>query len=108
MPNLSQTKKDKISEQILHYLFTTAPQAKFTASISREIARDEEFVKALLIDLEKKSLVIQIKKNNQGETYARRQRWLLTNEAFLAYQKHQIKANQQNISESTLHLETNE
>ena len=48
MPRISQQKKDKISEQILHYLFTISPEAKFVSDIGKEVARDEEFVKSLL------------------------------------------------------------
>lgn len=91
MPQISQSKKDKISEQILHYLFAVSPESRFTVDISREIARDEEFTKSLLKDLESKKLVIPITKNSQGKAYARRLRWRLSNEAFEAYKKHQSK-----------------
>ena len=89
MPAISQQKKDKISEQILHYLFTVSPESKFTSDISKEIARDEEFIKKMLIDLEKKKLIIQINKNSKGIIYNRRQRWRLSNEAHEVYKKHQ-------------------
>ena len=89
MPQISQVKKDKIQEQILHHLFSTSPQPQFTAAISREIARDEEFTKYLLKDLKSKSLVIEINKNSSGASYLRRQRWMLTSLAFEAYTKHQ-------------------
>ena len=92
MPSISQQKKDKISEQILHHLFTLAPSALFTSDIAKELARDEEFIKTLLQNLEKKKLVIQINKNPHGAEYQRRQRWRLSNEAFDAYKKHQISS----------------
>ncbi|MBX4212545.1 hypothetical protein KW787_03780 [Candidatus Pacearchaeota archaeon] len=89
MPRISQQKKDKISEQILHYLFSISPEMKFTAEIAQEIARDEEFTKTILEDLAKKNLIIPITKNKQGTLYIQRQRWRLSNDAFEAYKKQQ-------------------
>ena len=89
MPAISKAKKDKISEQILHYLFTISPEAKFTSQIAEETARDEEFVKQLLTDLQKKKLVVPIKKNQQGKDYSKRSRWLLSSQAYDIYKKHQ-------------------
>ena len=89
MPTISQVKRDKISEQILHYLFTVSPSSKFTAEISKEIARDEEFTKSILIDLKSKSLILEIKKNPTGKDYLRRQRWMLTNQAYQVYNQSQ-------------------
>ena len=90
MPPISQPKKDKISEQILAYLFSLAPEPKFTSSIAEEIARDEEFTKFLLLELEKKKIIIQVRKNQHGTPYIRRQRWRLTNNTFEVYKKHQF------------------
>jgi hypothetical protein len=89
MPQISQKKKDKISEQILHYLFTISPESKFTSDVAEEIARDEEFTKLILSELKNKKLVVEITKNSQGDDYIRRQRWRLSNEAFQAYRLQQ-------------------
>ena len=89
MPRLSTEKKDKISEQILHHLFTISPESRFTSEIAKEIARDEEFTKLILTELRTKKLVAEIKKNSEGAQYVRRQRWRLSNSAFEAYKKHQ-------------------
>ena len=89
MPQISNQKKDKISEQILHYLFTISPSAVHTNAVANEIARDEEFIKVILQDLEQKKLVISIDKNTKGITYTKRRRWRLSNEAHSAYLKHQ-------------------
>ena len=86
---ISQKNKDKISEQILSYLFSVYPQAKFTSYIAAEIIRDEEFTKKLLLNLKKKKLVIEIKKNPQGILYVRRSRWMLGREVYKAYKEHQ-------------------
>ncbi|MBM3232878.1 hypothetical protein FJZ18_01795 [Candidatus Pacearchaeota archaeon] len=89
MPPLSQQKKDKIQELILHYLFTLSPQSAFTVQISREIARDEEFTLSLLQDLKKKHLIIEIAKNKDGTDYKKRRRWRLSNEVYDIYKKKQ-------------------
>ncbi len=89
MPKISKQKKDKIAEQILHYLFTIAPESKFTAQISIETARDEEFTKALLQDLKTRGFVIEINKSPEGKPYTKRQRWRLSDKAYEVYKQHQ-------------------
>ena len=86
---ISQEKKEKISEQILAYLYSSSPKSIFTSHIAREIARDEEFIKKLLLDLKNKKLVVEIKKNPKGITYIKRSRWKLSDIAYKAYKKHQ-------------------
>ena len=89
MPQISQKTKDKISEQILAYLFSQSPEQMHTNKIAQELARDEEFIKSLLLELEKKSLVVKITKSPTGEEFTRRQRWRLSNNTFNIYQKMQ-------------------
>lgn len=88
---ISQQKKDKIYEQILSYLYFQSPRALFTAHIALEIARDEEYIKKLLIDLKKKNLIIEIKKNPKGIIYLKRSRWKLSDETYTLYKKIQNK-----------------
>ena len=87
---ISNKKKEKISEQILALLYSTSPKTLFTSQIAEEIARDEEFVKKLLIQLMEKKLVIEIKKNPQGIIYKRRARWRLSDPAYFSYKNHQF------------------
>jgi len=89
MPVISQKKKDKIAEQVLHHLFEISPESAFTNKISESIARDEEFIKIILQDLQKKSLVVLVDKNPQGIQYQKRQRWRLSQQAYDIYKKHQ-------------------
>ena len=89
MPKISEQKIEKISEQILYYLYSIFPKQVFTSDIARETARDEEFTKYLLKELEKKELVIKINKNPQGFQYSRRLRWRISNKAYEIYKKHQ-------------------
>jgi hypothetical protein len=82
---LSKEKKEKIAEQILSHLYHSFPQQLFTAELAKEIARDEEFVKNLMLDLKDKNLVLAIKKNEQGRDFIRRIRWQLSGPAYQAY-----------------------
>jgi len=86
---LSQEKIDKITEQILSYLYSVFPKNPFTAEIAREIARDEEFIKKLLFDLREKKLVIIIRKNNKGEVFSRRLRWRISPKVYDVYHSKQ-------------------
>ena len=89
MPVISQKKKDKISEQVLHHLFEISPESAFTNKIAETLARDEEFIKVILQELQKKALVVLVDKNPQGIQYEKRQRWRLSNQAYDIYKKHQ-------------------
>ena len=82
---LSKEKRDRISEQILSHLYHEFPKSFFTAEISREIARDEEFIKAIMQNLQDKKLVSCIRKNPDGVPYSRRCRWSLSPKAYDAY-----------------------
>jgi len=84
---LSEEKRKKIQEQIISYLLYVYPQAKFTAEIAKEIARDEEFCLNLLRDLENKKIVLRILKNPKGQIYSRRIRWRLSTQAYTQYQQ---------------------
>ncbi|MDP2926103.1 MAG: hypothetical protein Q8N99_07035 [Nanoarchaeota archaeon] len=82
---LSNNKKEKISEQILSYLYHSFPKEPFTAEIAREIVRDEEFVKRILFDLKEKNLVVAVRKNKIGIPFSRRVRWTLTSRVYDIY-----------------------
>lgn len=73
--------------QILSVLYDEFPKSLFTAKIAQEIARDEEFVKSLLQELNQKDLVNPIDKNQEGIKYLKRTRWRLSNKAHEAYSK---------------------
>ncbi|MDO8623546.1 MAG: hypothetical protein Q7R52_04840 [archaeon] len=88
---ISKEKKEKISEQILALLYSKSPQSIFTSQIAKELARDEEFVKHLLLELKKRNLVIGVNKNSKGTLYLKRMRWRLSDSAYEAYKNYQIK-----------------
>ena len=89
MPTISQQKREKIQEQILFHLYSIFPKQVFISDIAKELARDEEFIKILLFELEKKQLVIKINKNPKGIIYSRRLRWRISNKTHEIYSKHQ-------------------
>ena len=88
MPQISKKKRSKIAEQILAHLYSLSPESQFTNKIAQEIARDEEFTKSLLKELESAKLITKITKGPQGQEYSRWERWRLSNAAFDAYRKH--------------------
>lgn len=90
---ISIKKKEKIFEQIIHYLYSRSPEPIFTSHIAQEIARDEEYIKVLLIELKEKGILNEIKKNKDGKEYIRRSRWRLSNEVFNKYSKIQKESN---------------
>ena len=87
MPRISNVKIERISEQILSYLYGVFPRLVFTVDVARELARDEEFVKRLLLGMEKKGLVVRVGKNSKGEIYLKRMRWRISNRAHEVYSK---------------------
>jgi len=82
---LSIKKRERIAEHILSFLYNESPKTFFTSKIAEEIARDEEFVKNLLLELKDKKLVVEIKKNSQGKIYLRRSRWKISGGAYQIY-----------------------
>lgn len=88
---ISEKKKEKIYEQIILFLYSIYPKPVFTINIAKEIARDEEFTKKLLIELKKKKIIVEIKKNPKGVPYLKRSRWKLNDRTYTAYDKQQEK-----------------
>ena len=88
---ISKEKREKISEQILLFLYSVNPKTIFTLHIAQELARDEEFIKKMLLELKKKKLVLEIKKNPKGTDYKRRSRWRLSDKAYQVYRANQYQ-----------------
>jgi predicted transcriptional regulator with HTH domain len=88
---ISNKKREKISEQILFFLYSIYPKSSFTIKVAEEIARDEEFTKKLLIELKTKNLIIEIKKNPKGIIYLKRSRWKLNNFTYNIYKNYNKK-----------------
>ncbi len=86
---ISQEKREKISEQILLFLYSISPRPAFTSHIAQELARDEEFIKKILLELKNKKVVLEVKKNPKGIDYKRRARWRLSEKAYQVYKANQ-------------------
>lgn len=87
MPRISTSKEEKIKETILQLLFQESPNSMFTYYIAQELARDEEYIKKILEELESKKYVCSVNKNPKGIQYSRRKRWRLTPHVHDAYRK---------------------
>ena len=86
--DIQKAENEVIDEQPVEDSLRIAKQL-FTSDVAKELARDEEFIKQLLKELEKKELVVKIDKNPQGFQYSRRLRWRISNKAYEIYKKHQ-------------------
>ena len=86
---ISEKKRQKIAEQVLLLLYSESPKLLFTSQIAQEIARDEEFIKKILLNLKEKNLILEIDKNPKGKKYIRRSRWRLSNNTYAAYRNYQ-------------------
>jgi len=86
---ISEKKREKILSQIIDVLYLNFPKPLFTSYIAQEIARDEEFVKSLLLELKLKKLINEVKKNKEGIDYIRRSRWKLSDTTYSIYKSKQ-------------------
>ncbi len=84
---IGKEKQERIKENILSFLYHSSPKMFFTSELARETARDEEFIKTLLLEMEKHGLIIAVRKNNKGRSFKRRIRWRISNKAHTAYSK---------------------
>lgn len=88
MPGISKEKENKIIEQIVFLLYSKFPKQIFTSEIAKEIARDEEYIKKILLKMEKDNLVVKIAKSPEGINYLRRLRWRISNKAYDIYKSY--------------------
>ena len=89
MPQISKIKQNKIKEQVLFYLYSQSPKQPFTSDIACELARDEEFIKRILLEMHKDHLIVKIERNSSGIKYIRRMRWRISNKAYQIYSDNQ-------------------
>lgn len=88
---ISEQKQEKIQENVLAFLFHSSPRAFFTSEIAKEEARDEEFMKKMLGEMQKKGLVVSVQKNARGRQYEKRVRWRISPKIYETYKKLQDK-----------------
>ena len=80
MSRISQQNFQRISESVLSVLFDKYPIAQSTASIAREIARDNEFTLRVMEFLEAKRFVVKVSRGTRFE-------WKLSKAAKEKYDK---------------------
>ncbi len=80
MSRISQEKKNKIKEMIISLLFSKYPYSLSTTKIAKELARDEEFVKSILLEMEKEKFL-------KRKEYSRKVEWQLTEKVYETYKK---------------------
>jgi len=85
MSQISKKKVEKIKEEILSVLFEAGLRGMFTKQISDEIARNDEFVLKLLLELEKQNVIKQIRNTKKGTQFIRRKQWTMTDKAYETY-----------------------
>ena len=83
MVRLSDWTKDRLKEDILAVLYEYYPKAIATSRIAYEIRRDKEFVKRLLLDMQKAGFVDVFRKGKSGE-FRRCYKWKLPKDVFLS------------------------
>ncbi|MBI2109739.1 hypothetical protein HYT58_01040 [Candidatus Woesearchaeota archaeon] len=87
MSKLSENTRKKIKEQIISNVFEHSPKALFTSELASMLARDEEFIKRLLIELKEQGILEPVSKNPKGKQLLSRRRWRLTEAALKAVEK---------------------
>ena len=81
MVGLSQKKREALMNEINSILYYEAPiNGMFTKQIADKLIRDKEFIKGLVLEMEKKGWVKKVKKNKRDYNYISRRRWILSDE----------------------------
>lgn len=81
MVGLSQKKREALMNEINSVLYYEAPiNGMFTKQIADKLIRDKEFIKNLLLEMEKRGWVEKVKKNKRNYNYMSRRRWVLSDD----------------------------
>ena len=74
MVKLSQKTINALKDDIMSILYENPLITRSTYEISKELRRDKEFTKNLLLELKKDKFVEEVKKGKRGE-YLTRRKW---------------------------------
>ena len=85
MVKLSSNTVNLLKDDIISILYENNLNPLLTMEIAKELRRDKEFTKRLLIELKEKGVIDQIKKNNKGKDYIKRSRWIINPEVLNNY-----------------------
>lgn len=87
MASLSPKTKQLLKDDIVSVLFEKAPVGLFANEIALDLRRDNEFVKGLLLELEKVGVVERVEKSFSGRKYRKRIRWRIPPKVMQAMQR---------------------
>lgn len=77
MSKISFNTINLLKDDIISILYENSLKPLLTIEIAKELRRDKEFTKKLLLELKEKGILNEIKKNNKGKEYIKRSKWLI-------------------------------
>ena len=77
MSKISFNTINLLKDDIISILYENNLKPLLTIEIAKELRRDKEFTKKLLLELKEKGILNEIKKNNKGKDYIKRSKWLI-------------------------------
>ncbi len=75
MTRLRSETRGLLKDDVIAVLYDVSPKSLFASEIALELRRDKEFVKGLLLELEKIGVVERVLKGYHGNVYTKRIRW---------------------------------
>ena len=87
MSKISFNTINLLKDDIISILYENNLKPLLTIEIAKELRRDKEFTKKLLLELKEKGILNEIKKNNKGKEYIKRRRWLIKPEIINEFQR---------------------
>jgi len=77
MSKISLNTINLLKDDIISILYENQLRPLLTIEVAKELRRDKEFTKKLLLELKQKGILNEIKKNNKGKDYIKRSKWLI-------------------------------
>lgn len=91
MSKLSQKTREALMNEINSILYyETNIRGMFTKEIADKLLRDKEFVRDILLDMEKRGWVKRVGKSKRNYNYVKRRRWILTDEIKGLFDKNKL------------------
>ncbi len=92
MSRLSKKTKEALMNEINSILYYDAGiKGMFTKEVADRLIRDKEFVRDLLLEMEKRDWVRKVKKNKRNYNYMNRRRWILSDSVMKLFDKNNGK-----------------
>ena len=92
MSRVSKKTREALMNEINSILFYEAGfKGLFTKEIADKLIRDKEFIKDLLLEMEKRGWVRKIGKNKRDYNYMLRRKWVLTEDIRKLFNKDNLE-----------------